>query len=320
MGNVSWGRRDLVPALRAAPAGRRKLEGIFPIGFTPTTANDAIDYEGLAAQVRFCQRGAVQGFCWPQIASGWTVLTPDERLHGAEAILSAAKGGQTAVLIGVQSKTGDFTEIERYVHQAESLGADGVICIPPPGINDEDSLLTFYQRVGKLTSLPLFAQTGGDFSVDLLVRMFDSISNFRHVKDEAGDPLTRVSEITQRTNGGLKCFSGRGVTTLITEMDRGFVGHCPFVSLADLYASAFSLYHAGHQRQAFDQFGRILAAGSMFPQSDIDILIARGVLRPGTSARVAPPASGAEPRRRNQKSSEEIRRDLDMYLKPNLKV
>jgi hypothetical protein len=140
------------------------------------------------------------------------------------------------------------------------------------------------------------------------------------VKDEAGDPLTRVSEIAQRTHGGLKCFSGRGVMTLMTEMDRGFVGHCPFVSLADLYASAFSLYHAGHHRQAFDQFGRILAASSLFPQSDIDILVARGVLRPGTTARVAPPASGAEPRRRNQKSLEEVRRDLETYLKPSLKV
>src|SRR5580698_4233547 len=122
---VSLGRRDLltalmagaavlsIPALQAAPGDRRKLEGIFPIAFTPTTANDAIDYEGLVAQVRFCQRGGVQGFCWPQIASGWTVLTPDERLHGAEAILSAAKGGKTAVLIGVQSKTGDFDEVER---------------------------------------------------------------------------------------------------------------------------------------------------------------------------------------------------------------
>jgi hypothetical protein len=122
-----------------------------------------------------------------------------------------------------------------------------------------------------VTSLPLFAQTGGDFSVDLVVEMFHTIPTFRYVKDEAGDPLVRVTEIRRRTNDQLNCFSGKGVTTMITEMERGFVGHCPFVSLADLYASAYDSYHAGKVRDAFDQFGRIEAASSMFPQSDVDV-------------------------------------------------
>src|SRR5260370_15629032 len=132
----------------------------------------------------------------------------------------------------------------------------------------------------------MVAETGGDFRIDLVGEMFDTIPTFRYVKDEAGDPLERVTEIRRRTNNQLQCFSGKGVTTMITEMERGFVGHCPFVSLADLYASAYYSYHAGKLRDALHQFGRTESASSIFPQSDVDVLIARRVFRPGTTTRV----------------------------------
>jgi dihydrodipicolinate synthase/N-acetylneuraminate lyase len=300
--------------------GAKRLAGIFPIGFTPVNTQDQVDYEGLAAQVQFCRRGGVHGLAWPQIASGWTVLSEEERMHGAEALLSAARGGSTAIVIGVQSRTADFAETERYAKQAEKLGADAVICIAPPGIAPGPDLLAYYQKLGKATSLPIFIQTGGDFSVDLVVEMFNTIPTCRYVKDEAGDPLERIAEIRKRTNDQLNCFSGKGVNTLMTEMERGFVGHCPFVSFSDVYASAYDLYHSGKAREAFDQFGRIEAASTMFAQSDVNILIARGVFRPGTTTRVAPPAPGADTRKRKPSDPEEIKRELDLYMKPYLKA
>ena len=320
LGALSLGAAALaLPNLVNAQPGRKRLAGVFPIGFTPVNTRHEVDFDALAAQVQFCRRGGVHGLAWPQIASGWTTLTEAERMKGAETILSAAKGGTTAIVIGVQSRTADFKETERYANQAEKLGADAIICIPPPGMAAPSELLSYYQRLGKVTSLPLFAQTGGDFSVDLLVEMFNTIPTFRYVKDEAGDPLVRVTEIRRRTNDQLNCFSGNGVATMITEMERGFVGHCPFVSLADLYASAYDCYHAGKLRESFDQFGRILAASSMFAQSNVDVLIARRVFRPGTTTRVAPPTPGADSRHRVT-SPDEIRRELDTYLKPYLKA
>src|SRR6266571_1286320 len=68
--------------LRAATA--KPLRGLFPIGFTPCTPDNKIDLEGLAAQVKFCNRGGVHGLVWPQIASGWTTLSDTERMDGAE--------------------------------------------------------------------------------------------------------------------------------------------------------------------------------------------------------------------------------------------
>jgi dihydrodipicolinate synthase/N-acetylneuraminate lyase len=320
LGAVALGATALaVPRYLWSKTQSRKLAGVFPIGFTPVNAQNEIDYEGLAAQIQFCRRGGVHGLAWPQIASGWTTLSEEERLRGAEALLSGARGGSTAVVIGVQSRTADFAETERYAKHAEKNGADAIICIAPAGVAPGPELLAYYQKLGKSTALPMFIQTGGDFSVDLVVEMFNTIPTCRYVKDEAGDPLERIAEIRARTNDQLNCFSGKGVNTMITEMERGFVGHCPFVSFADVYASAYDLYHAGKVREAFDQFGRIEAASSMFSQSDVNILIARGVFRAGTTTRVAPPAPGADTRRRKPSDPEEIKRELDRYMKPYLK-
>jgi hypothetical protein len=136
----------------------------------------------------------------------------------------------------------------------------------------------------------------------------------RYVKDEAGNPLERVSELRQRTGDRLKIFSGQGVTTMITEMERGFTGHCPYTTLADVFAAAFDLWHEGHSREAFDMFGRIQAFGSITPLSSADILIARGVFKPGTTVR-----GGARARGGRQLPIDEIRQELDAYLKPYLK-
>ena len=46
---------------------------------------------------------------------------------------------------------------------------------------------------------------------------------------------------------------------MINEMELGFSGHCPTVILADIYAQAFDLYHAGKKEEAFAMFGRIQA-------------------------------------------------------------
>jgi 4-hydroxy-tetrahydrodipicolinate synthase len=307
------------PGMAAASRSRR-LQGVFPIAFTPVTEDDRIDLAGLAAQVTFCQRGGVQGIAWPQIASGWTVLSETERLAGAQALIEAAKGGRTAVVIGVQSP--DRAQTERYARQAERLGADAIICIPPAGMTDKAALLEYYQWVGKLTSLPLFAQAGDPMDVDLMVRMFETIPTFRHVKDEAGEPLVHITELRRRTHDQLHVFSGRGVKTMITEMELGFDGCCPFVSLADVYAAAYDLWHAGRKRDAFAHFAAIAAADRMFSESSIDVLIARGVFKPGTRTRMAPPAPGSTPANQYMPAHDpaQIRRILTQYLAPYLRA
>ena len=48
--------------------------------------------------------------------------------------------------------------------------------------------------------------------------------------------------------------------------------------------------------------------------------VQRGVFKPGTTTRVAPPAPGADTRHHRPSDPEEIKRELDKYLKPYLKA
>ncbi len=310
---------------RSYAATAKPLRGLFPIGQTPCTPDNKLDLDCLAAEVNFCNRGGVHGFVWPQIASGWASLSQKERMEGVEAILSAGKGGKTALVIGVQTKDGEIGHAIEYAKHASGHGADAIVSLPPDNAND-DTMLEYYKTIGKATDLPLFVQSTGDMSVDLVVRMFKEIPTMRVIKDEAGNPIQRVSEIRERTGGKLNVFSGNGVRTMITEMERGFMGHCPTTGLTDIYAQAFDLWHAGKKREGFDMFGRVLAFESI-PNAGSYVLIARGVFKEDTVTRAmslpaGSPTGGGSARRAaplDEAGKKEIREALSTYLKPYLR-
>ncbi len=108
---------------------------------------------------------------------------------------------------------------------------------------------------------------------------------------------------------------------MITELERGFSGSCPYTTLADLFATVFDLWQEGKKQEAFDMFGRIQAFSSIVPTSSIDIMVARGVFKPGTATRLPQGAGGGGRGRGGRPPSvEQIRTALDVYLKPYLKA
>jgi len=305
-------------AAQGANSGPKTFRGLFPIGQTPFTQDDKLDLDCLAAEVKFCNRASVPGFIWPQIASGWSTLSASERYSGAEAILAAGKGGRTALVIGVQTQNNDLPGAIAFAKHAAQHGADAICSLPPEG--DDATLLSYYKAIGNATDLPLFVQTIGNMSVDLVVEMFRSIPTMRVVKDEAGDPLARVTEIRQKTGDNLGVFAGKGVRVMIDEMQLGFAGYCPVVALADVYQQAFELFEGGKSREAFDMFGRILAFDSI-AHADQYLMVARGIFRDSTRSRPMPgmgnPTNNPSPLTENDKKA--VREALDTYLKPYLR-
>jgi len=245
-------------------------------------------------------------------------MSASERFAGAEAILAAGKGGKTALIIGVQTQNNDLPGAIAFAQHAAKNGADAICSLPPKG--DDAAMLSYYKAIGNATDLPLFVQTIGDMSVDLIVEMFRSIPTMRVVKDEAGDPLARVTEIRQRTGDKIGVFAGKGVRLMIEEMQLGFAGYCPVVALADVYQQAFELYEAGKPREAFDMFGRILAFDSI-SHADQYLMVARGIFKENTKSRPMPgmgdPANKPAPPTESDKKA--VLKALDTYLKPYLR-
>ena len=325
---LGGGALSLALAGKGYSAGTKPMRGVFPIGQTPVTESDKLDLECLQNEVKFCNRYKVHGFAWPQIASGWTTLSEKERMDGAEAILAAGKGGQTALVIGVQDNDNNLDKSIAYAKHAARNGADAIVSLPPAKADDK-AMIEYYKSIGRATDLPLFVQSQGDMSVDLIVEMFHQIPTMKCVKDEAGNPLTRIAQIRERTNDRLAVFSGNGVRTMIDEMRLGFSGHCPTTVLADFYAAAFDLWHAGKQREAFDMFGRIGAFNSITGAGGY-LMVMRGMFKESTRTRgggggggAAAPSGGGNARAAagplDEAGKKAVRDAWEQFMKPYLR-
>lgn len=301
----------------------KPLRGLFPIAASPFTPDNKLDLDCLNAEVAFCNRGGVPGVIWPQIASGWTSLTADERFAGAESMIAAGKGGKTAIVIGVQTQNNDLPGAVAFAKHAAKNGADA-ICSLPPDKGDDAALLEYYKAIGSATDLPLFIQTTGDMSVDLVVSMFNAIPTVKVVKDEAGDPLARVTELREKTGGKLAVFAGKGVRQMMDEMRLGFTGFCPTMGLADLFQQAWELYEAGKIRESYDMFSRIQGF-STITGADAYVMVARGIFKDSTKSRPTPGmgsgggGGGSRGGSLTDADKKNVRDALNAYLKPYLR-
>jgi dihydrodipicolinate synthase/N-acetylneuraminate lyase len=188
-------------------------------------------------------------------------------------------------------------------------------------------MMEYYKTIGQATDLPMIVQTQGGISVDIVVEMARQIPTMKCVKDEAGNPLARVTQIRERTNDKLAVFSGNGVRTMIDEMRLGFSGHCPTTVLADFYAAAFDLWHAGKRREAFDMFGRIQAFNSVTGSSSY-LMVVRGVFKESTKTRGSTGGGGGAGGGRggrgatpplDEAAKQAIRDAWDQFMKPYLR-
>jgi len=305
-------------SVAATAPSAKSLRGLFPIAASPFTPDNKLDLDCLNNEVKFCNRGGVPGLIWPQIASGWTTLTSAERFAGAESMIAAGKGGKTSIVIGVQTQGNDLPGAVAYAKHAAKSGADAICSLPPEG--DSKSIVDYYKAIGAATDLPLFIQTIGDEPVDVIVEMFKSIPTVRVVKDEAGDPLKRVSELREKTGGKLAVFAGKGVRLMMDEMRLGFTGFCPVVGLADVFQQAWELYEAGKLRESFDMFGRIQAF-STITNADRYVMVARSIFKEDTKSRPTPGMGGGGPQAPLTEDDKKVVRDaLNTYLKPYLRA
>jgi len=253
-------RRDFLKAAAFGLAATRlgasskQLRGIFPIMQTPFTDSDKLDTEVLAKEVKFLDKCGVHGVVWPQLASEWSTLDPEERIAGAEAVMVAAKGAKCAVVLGVQGP--DLEAARRYARQAEKLGPDAIIALPPRESGNLDRVADYYRGIAKECALPLFVQTIGDMSIEFVVRMRKDIPSLRFVKDEAGHTLSRISEY-RRVAPDIVVFTGAHGKTMVDELARGSSGSMPAASFADLYVQLWNYWQAGKREKAMEDLSRI---------------------------------------------------------------
>jgi dihydrodipicolinate synthase/N-acetylneuraminate lyase len=316
--------------LFAQGARAKPLRGIFPIAQTPFTASGKLDLDGLVEEVKFVDRGGVHGFVWPQMFSEWLALTEQERLQGMEAIASAGKKLRPAIVFGVQAA--DLATSLKLAKYAAEVGADGIISLPPSENLTAQQMLDYYKAIGTATKLPLVVQAVGNMDIDLIMAMYKTIPAMRCLKEEAGDVLASIVQLTKLTSGNLKVMTGSHGRTLIDEMRIGSWGCMPVGAFADLYAATWDLWHQGKHKEAMDMHARtllLLTEAGVYSGTEPFkyILYLRGVFKayaarqasasaPGFAAAAKAAAAGTGPDRPLDEAGKQSIKEVVDYLKP----
>jgi 4-hydroxy-tetrahydrodipicolinate synthase len=118
--------------------------------------------------------------------------------------------GRVPVLIGTGAEWTD--DAVAHAKQAERLGADGIMVIPPfYSSPTEDELFEHYRRIGEAISLPIMIYNNpATANVDLVPRTvarLSQIDNVRYIKESTLE-VTRVRDIIELCGDRMGVFAG----------------------------------------------------------------------------------------------------------------
>lgn len=136
-------------------------------------------------------------------------LSDAERHRVAEVVIQQA-AGRVPVLVGVAAE--NPLEVLRRGLDAQELGADGLLVIPPfYSTPTEEEIYQHYRCIGEGLSIPIMlynnpAITNIDMSPALIARLAD-IPNVAYVKESTLD-VTRVRDIVRLAGDRLGVFGG----------------------------------------------------------------------------------------------------------------
>ena len=172
-----------------------EMRGPFPIASTPYFEDGAVDYDGLAREVKWVADCGCPGVIWGQSNDSVDLLTTDEKFKGFEACAAAAEGRNVVLALGANGTNATemleiAAEIERVAarHPAAKIA---MISRPPDDVRSMGDLESAWDALGRIARRPVIFQTYGTKetptpSVELLVELARRHPHaFGYVKEEA---------------------------------------------------------------------------------------------------------------------------------------
>lgn len=119
--------------------------------------------------------------------------------------------GRMDVLVGTMNA--NTPNAVRYSRQAEELGADGLMVIPPYYYTPtDDEIFEYYRAISEAVSIPIMLYNNPftsniDMSARLVARMTKAFDNVRYIKEASMD-VGRIFDIVEETEGVMNVFAG----------------------------------------------------------------------------------------------------------------
>lgn len=189
------------------------FRGTYTVLVTPFTAashGQRVDLPALERLVEFQVANGVDGLIPLGSTGEFLSVSREERTAITETVLRAA-AGRVPVLVGTGDE--DTRAVVELSREAERLGADGVMIIPPYySVPTEEELVRHYATVADAIGIPIMVYNNpATANVDLLpatIARLARIPNCRYVKESTLDP-TRVRDIVALCGDqGMTVFAG----------------------------------------------------------------------------------------------------------------
>jgi 4-hydroxy-tetrahydrodipicolinate synthase len=141
-----------------------------------------------------------------------TISDEERRLYVEATVKHVA--GRMDVLVGTMNA--HTPKAVRYSREAEELGADGLMIIPPYYYTPtEDEIFNYYRAISEAVSIPIMlynnpVTSNVDMPAKLVARMTEAFENVRYIKEASMD-VARVHDIVEATNGVMNVFAGERI-------------------------------------------------------------------------------------------------------------
>lgn len=273
------------------------FRGVYPIVATPFHDDGSIDWESQDRLIDYLLEKGVHGLgLFGNASEGFTLL-PEERNELLRRIVKRVNGRVPLVVSSGHTGTDAAARISR---EAQDLGADALMVLPPYLLKpDGDGLMFYFDAISKAVRIPIMVQdaplmTQVTMPAALLARMGREIEWVKQVKVEAPPTAPKMSAVRAAGGNGLTLFGGLNGQFLIEELERGASGTMPNCDIPWIYVEIWNRWTAGDKRGAWESFTRALPLIRFELQPGLGVsaakhnMVARGVIR---SARVRHPTS-----------------------------
>lgn len=198
------------PHMQVTSPQKRPWRGTFTVLVTPFTPDGLkVDVPALKRLVDWQIAQGIHGLIPLGSTGEFLSMTMDEQEQVMEVCITQA-AGRVPVLIGTGAEWTD--EAVAKAKLAQSLGADGVMVIPPYySTPTPDELFVHYRKIGEAVSFPIMVYNNPATSnVDLtpaIVARLAQIDNVRYIKESTLE-VTRVRDIIELCGDRMTVFAG----------------------------------------------------------------------------------------------------------------
>lgn len=186
------------------------LRGTYTVTITPFTADGRrVEVSVLRDFVDWQIEEGAHGLIPVASTGEFLSLADDERRQVAGTVIDQANG-RVPVLVGAGAE--NTWDVVRYSREAEDLGADGLLIIPPfYSTPTEEEVYRHYNTIGEAVSIPVMlynnpATSNIDMQPPLVARLSE-IDNVSYIKESTLD-ATRVRDIIHLSGDRMAVFGG----------------------------------------------------------------------------------------------------------------